>query len=172
MSWIFLSISTAKRPEIEAKLAKIPKNCHFDILFDLLGFVKSKCKNILTCRLHRQLALEQYFILLMDCNSFFKSEVSAFFVQNCPIYNKIVFFSPASSVSKKNLSKYRSKIFLPSARAGKTLQFDHQFYAVWSIQSGEILKFVKNVKIATEIEAAIFPSYPFIFEMLSNLNEK
>ena len=35
ISWIFLSISTAKRPEIEAKLAKIPKNCHFDIPFDL-----------------------------------------------------------------------------------------------------------------------------------------
>ena len=34
------------------------------------------------------------------------------------------------------------------------------------------MKFVENVKIATEIEAAIFPSNPFIFEMLSNLNEK
>ena len=44
---------------------------------------------------------------------------------------------------------------LPSARAAKTLQFDHQFFADWSIQSREILKFVKNVKIATEIEAAI-----------------
>ena len=36
----------------------------------------------------------------------------------------------------------------------------------------KISKFVKNVKIATEIEPAIFPSNPFIFEMLSNLNEK
>ena len=68
--------------------------------------------------------------------------------------------------------KIHEIIKIPSARAGKTLQFDHQFYADWSIQSREILKFVKNVKIATEIEAAIFPSYPFIFEMLSNLNEK
>ena len=85
---------------------------------------------------------------------------------------KIDFFTPASTVNKKNQGQYRSKIFLPSARAGKTLQFDHQFHADWSIQSQEILKFVKNVKIATEIEAAIFPSYPFIFEMLSNLNEK
>ena len=85
---------------------------------------------------------------------------------------KIDFFAPASTVSKIFLGEYRSKIFLPSARTGKTLQFDHQFYADWSIQSREILKFVKNVKIATEIEAAIFPSNPFIFEMLSNLNEK
>ena len=75
--------------------------------------------------------------------------------------------------SLKNFwGEYRSKFFLPSARTGKTLQFDHQFYADWSIQSREILKFVENVKIATEIEAAIFPSNPFIFEMLSNLNEK
>ena len=74
--------------------------------------------------------------------------------------------------SKKFLGEYRSKILLPSARTGKTLQFDHQFHADWSIQCREILKFVKNVKIATEIEAAIFPSNPFIFETLSNLNEK
>ena len=85
---------------------------------------------------------------------------------------KIYFFAPASTVSKIFWGEYRSKIFLPSARTGKTLQFDHQFYADWSIQSREILKFVKNVKIATEIEATIFPSNPFIFEMLSNLNEK
>ena len=75
-------------------------------------------------------------------------------------------------VSKNFFGEYRSKFFLPSARTGKTLQFDHQFYADWSIQSREILKFVENVKIATEIEAAIFPSNPFIFEMLSNLNKK
>ena len=95
----------------------------------------------------------------------FSSKISQF-------AKKIEFFAPASSVSKNFGGEYRSKIFLPSARTGKTLQFDHQFYADWSIQSCKILKFVKNLKIATEIEAAIFPSNPFIFEMLSNLNEK
>ena len=64
------------------------------------------------------------------------------------------------------------KNFLPSARTGKTLQFDHRYYADWSIQSREKLKLEKNLKIATEIEAAIFPSNPFIFEMLSDLKEK
>ena len=108
----------------------------------------------------------------MDFKCFLKLEAAKFFIQNCPICKKIDFFAPASTISKKNLGKYWSKIFLPSARAGKTLQFDHQFYAVWSIQSGEVLKFVKNVKIATKIKATIFPSNPFIFEMLSNLNEK
>ena len=69
------------------------------------------------------------------------------------------------------MGKFDQKFFLPSARAAKTLQFDHLFHADSSIQSREISKFVKNVNIATEIEAAIFPSYPFIFEMLSNLNK-
>ena len=98
-------------------------------------------------------------------------EVVLFFVQNCPIFKKIDFFTTASTVNKKNWGQNRSKFFLRSARAAKTLQFDHQFHADLSIQSREILKFVKKVKIATEIEAAIFPPYPFIFEMLSNLNK-
>ena len=82
------------------------------------------------------------------------------------------FFAPASTVSKIFGGEYRSKNFLPTDRTGKTRQFDHQFRTDWFIQSNEILKFVKIVKIATEIEAAIFHSRPFIFEMLSNLNEK
>ena len=67
---------------------------------------------------------------------------------------------------------YRSKIFLPTAKAAKTVQFGQEFHANWSIQSQNILKSVQNVKIATEIEAAIFPSNPFVVEMLSNLNKK
>ena len=88
-----------------------------------------------------------------------------------PIFKKIDFFTPASTVNKRKWGQNRSKIFLLLARAAKALQFDHQFHADSSIQSQEILKFVKNIKIATEIEAAIFPPYPFIFEMLSNLNK-
>ena len=90
----------------------------------------------------------------MAFRSFFKSGVAEFFIKNWPIYKKIDFFAPASTVSNIFLGEYRSKIFLPSARTGKTLQFDHQFYADWSIQSRKILKFVKNVKIATEVKAA------------------
>ena len=44
----------------------------------------------------------------------------------------------------------KKSIFLQSARAAKTLQFDHQFHADWSIQSQNMFKSVKNVKIATE----------------------
>ena len=91
----------------------------------------------------------------MDFTSFFKLEVGEFFVQNCQIFKKIDFFTPASTVNKKKLGSYRSKIHLPSARAGKTLSFGHQFHANWSIQSQNMLKSVKNVKIATEVEAAI-----------------
>ena len=73
-----------------------------------------------------------------------------------PIFQKkIGFFTPASTVNRKNLGPYQSEILLPSARAAKTLQFGHQFHANWSIQSRNMLKSVKNVKIATEIEAAI-----------------
>ena len=90
----------------------------------------------------------------MDLKCFLKLEVAKFFIQNYQICKKIDFFAPASTISKK-IGEILIKNFLPSARAGKTLQFDHQFYADWSIQSREILKFVKNVKIATEIEAAI-----------------
>ena len=107
----------------------------------------------------------------MNFRSFFKLEVADFLVQNCPIFQKIDFFTLASSFNKKNLGKNRSKILLLPARSAKALQFDHRFYGDSSIQSREILKFVKNVKIATVIEAAIFPSYLFIFEMLSNLNK-
>ena len=77
-------------------------------------------------------------------------EAVQFFVQNCPIFKKIDFFTPALAVNKKNQGQNRSKIFLPSARAAKTLQFDHQFHADWSIQSQNMFKSVKNVKIATE----------------------
>ena len=34
---------------------------------------------------------------------------------------KIGFFTPASTVNRKNLGSHRSKIYLPSARAAKTL---------------------------------------------------
>ena len=91
----------------------------------------------------------------MDFRSFFKLEVGEFFVQNCQIFKKIDFFTPASTVNRKILGPYRSEILLPSARAAKTLQFGHQFHANWSIQSQDMLKSVKNVKIVTEIEAAI-----------------
>ena len=86
----------------------------------------------------------------MDFKSFFKLEVAKFFVQNCPIFKKIDFFTPASMVNKKKWGINRSKFFLPSARAAKTLQFDHQFHADWSIQSQNMFKSVKIVKIATE----------------------
>ena len=76
-------------------------------------------------------------------------EVVLFFVQNCPIFKKIDFFTPASTVNKKNSGQNQSKFFLPSARAARTLQFDHQFHADWSIQSQNMFKSVKNVKIAT-----------------------
>ena len=72
-----------------------------------------------------------------------------------PFAKKIHFFAPASTVIKKNWGSYQSKISLPSARAAKTLQFGHQFHANWSILSQNMLKTVKDVKIATEIEAAI-----------------
>ena len=68
---------------------------------------------------------------------------------------KIDFFTPASTVNRKNLGPYQSEILLPSARAAKTLQFGHKFHANWSIQSQDMLKSVKNVKIVTEIEAVI-----------------
>ena len=48
----------------------------------------------------------------------------------------------------------RSKILLLSVRGAKTLQFGHQILGDWSIQSQEISTFIKNVKIASEIEAA------------------
>ena len=67
---------------------------------------------------------------------------------------KIDFFTPASTVNKKNEGQNRSKIFFSSSKAAKTLQFDHQFHTDWSIQSREILKFVKNVKTATVVKAA------------------
>ena len=51
---------------------------------------------------------------------------------------------------KKIEGKIDQNFFLPSARAAKTLQFDHQFHADWSIQSQNMFKSVKNVKIATE----------------------
>jgi len=43
-------------------------------------------------------------------------------------------------------------MWLLPTRSAKTLEFDHQFNGDSSIQSREILNFVKNVKIATEIE--------------------
>ena len=48
----FLSISTAKRLRIEAKPAKIPKHCYFDIPLDLWCSIKFLCNNVLICRLH------------------------------------------------------------------------------------------------------------------------
>jgi len=107
----------------------------------------------------------------MDFRSFFLVGL-IFHPKLTNLQKKSIFFAPASTVSKNFWGEYRSKSFLPSARTGKTLQFDHQFYADWFIQSREILKFVKHVKIATEIEAAIFPSNPFILVMLSNPNKK
>ena len=74
---------------------------------------------------------------------------------------KSTFLRLLTTVFKNFLGNIDPKFFLPSARTGKTLQFDHQFYADWSIQSREILKFVESVKIVTEIEAAIFPLKPF-----------
>ena len=89
--------------------------------------------------------------MLIDFRSFFKLKEAEFLVQNFP---KNDFFTPAFTFDEKKLGPNRSKIFLLSARSAKTLQFGHRFYANWSIQSREILEFVKNVKIATEIEAA------------------
>ena len=57
--------------------------------------------------------------------------------ENCTIWKKNDFFSPASTVNKKNLGWNQSKIFLQSSRAGKNLQFGHQSYANWSIRSWE-----------------------------------
>ena len=82
------------------------------------------------------------------------------------------FFQNYFCILRNRMASLSHIYFGMKHHVGKTLQFDHQFFADWSIQSREIWKFVKNVKIATEIEAAIFPSNPFIFEMLSNLNEK
>ena len=48
------------------------------------------------------------------------------------------------------MGKFDQKFFLPSARAAKTLQFDHLFHADWSIQRQNKSKSVKNVKIATK----------------------
>ena len=93
-------------------------------------------------------------MLLMDFRSFFELEVGEFFVQNCQIFKKIDFFTPASTVNRKNLGSYRSKILLPSARAAKTLQFGHQFFQNWSIQSGDISKFVKRVNFDPKIHPA------------------
>ena len=86
----------------------------------------------------------------MDFRSFFKLDVGEFLVQNCQIFKKIDFFTPASTVNRKNLGPYQSEILLPSARAAKTLQLDYQFHVDWSIQSQNMFKSVKNVKIATE----------------------
>ena len=142
--------------EFKYRMAKMSKNTHFDRPFNLLNSVKSKCKIIKTWRLHHQLALEQYFILLMDFRSIIELEVAEFVVQNCPIYKKNPPFLRLVPQSLKKIGgSYRSKNFLPSARAAKTLQFGHQFHADWFIQSQEILKLVKNVIFAIEIEAAI-----------------
>ena len=83
-------------------MAKVTINGQLDIPFDLWSFIKSKCKNILTCRLFHKVALEQYFILLVDFKSFSKMGVVKFFVQNCPIFKKIDFFTPVSTVNKES----------------------------------------------------------------------
>ena len=67
---------------------------------------------------------------------------------------KILFFSPALRVNKIFLRPYRSKIFPESVRASKTLQFGHQFFKDWSIQSCGIVKNVKNVQITPRFHAA------------------
>ena len=93
-------------------MAKIPKNTHFDRPFNLLNSVKSECKIIKKWRLHHYLALEQYFILLMDFRSIIKLEVAKFVVQNCPIYKKKSTFLHLLPLSlKKNGGHIVQKIF-------------------------------------------------------------
>ena len=106
--------------EFKYRMAKMSKNTHFDRPFNLLNSVKSKCKIIKTWRLHHQLALEQYFILLMDFWSIIELEVAEFVVQNCPIYKKkSTFFASASIVIKKNWGFISIKKFFTICQSSK-----------------------------------------------------
>ena len=87
-----------------------------------------------------------------DYLSFSISEVPKLFDQSSQKGKKIHFLAPASRVSQKFWGSYRSKILPDSVRASKTLQFGHQFHPDLSIQSGDITKNVKNVKIDHQIQ--------------------
>ena len=119
------------------------KKCHVIIPTDLRSFAKSICFNLLTCRLHHWLDLEQWFNLPTDFLSFFD--------QSSQNGEKNHFLALASRVSQIFWGSYRSKILPDSDRASKTLQFGHQFCPNLSIQSGDTSKIVKNVKIDHQI---------------------
>ena len=88
----------------------------------------------------------------MDFLSFSISEVPKFFDQSSQNGEKNHFLAPASRVSQKFWGSYWSKILPDSVRASKTLQFGHQFHPDLSIQSGDLTKNVKNVKIDHQIQ--------------------
>ena len=109
-----LSNIFGKVTKFEAKMAKMSKNIDSYSTFNLFNFVKSKCKIIKTWRLHHWLALEQYFILVIDFRSIIELEVAEFVVQNCPIYKKIHFFFICFHSQKKKLGCISIKIFFTS----------------------------------------------------------
>ena len=148
-------------------MAKLTKNCYIDIPFDLWSSVK------LICRYDMPIAKSWAVVCFAhEFQVVFQTRGGWILSPKLPNFPKNQLFYTCFFIwKKKKWRKIDQKFQYYQLNQQKLFNLITNFMEISLSKAKKYWNLKKNVKIATEIETAFCPVYPFIIEMLSNLNE-